>query len=53
MTDVQKLRLLLNILANQEIKLKGAREAFLFTQAYQYLVDVIKTMEKEIDVSNK
>lgn len=47
MSDLEKARFILNLLARQELKLGGAREAFSFTQAYTWLVELSKQLEKE------
>lgn len=47
MTNAEKVRFILNLLATQELKLSGAREAFAFTQAYSYLVELSKKLEQE------
>jgi hypothetical protein len=46
MSDKEKATFLANLLAKQEIKLTGAREAFRFTQAYQWLLDQAKKQDK-------
>lgn len=51
MTDSAKAKLILKILSTQEIKLQGAREAFAFTEAYQWLIKLAKEMEKEQNVN--
>lgn len=52
MSDVEKARFILNLLAKQELKLEGAREAFSFTQAYTWLVQLAKEMEQEKQDAN-
>lgn len=42
MSDQEKATFLANLLAKQEIKLDGAREAFRFTQAYNWLLEQAK-----------
>ena len=46
MEDKAKVKLLLKILSTQKVELNGAREAFAFTEAYQWLLDLAKEMEK-------
>lgn len=46
MDDKAKVKLLLKILSTQKVKLNGAREAFAFTEAYQWLLNLAKEMEK-------
>lgn len=47
MDDKAKVKLLLKILSTQKLELQGAKEAFAFTQAYQWLLDLAKEMENE------
>lgn len=47
MSDLEKAKTLLAILSTQEVKLKGAREAFSFTQSYTWLLELTKKMEQE------
>ena len=47
MKDLAKIKLLLKILSTQKIELQGAREAFAFTQAYQWLHELAKEIEKK------
>lgn len=47
MSDREKALFILNLLAKQELKLEGAREAFSFTQAYSWLVGLAKELEKK------
>lgn len=47
MSDLEKVKTLLALLSTTELRFKGAREAFLFTVSYQWLLELAKTMEKE------
>lgn len=47
MNDVAKVKLLLKILSTQKVELNGAREAFAFTESYQWLLKLAKEMEQE------
>lgn len=53
MSDLEKAKLLLRILSSQKIELNGAREAFLFTESYQWLIDLAKKLEKEANGDDK
>jgi hypothetical protein len=46
MSDAEKARFILNLLASQELKLQGAREAFSFTECYRWLVELSKKIEQ-------
>lgn len=47
MTDKEKATFILNLLAKQELKLQGAREAFSFIEAYKWLLQLQKEMDKD------
>lgn len=51
MTPQEKATFIANLLAKQELRFSGAREAFLFTQAYQWLLDQAK--KQEVKDANK
>ena len=52
MSDAEKARFILNLLAKQELKFQGAREAFSFTQAYTWLVELSKKLEQDKQNAN-
>lgn len=45
MSDLEKARFILNLLAKQKLEFEGAREAFSFTEAYKWLLTIAKKLE--------
>lgn len=52
MSELEKAKLLLLKLSTCKLELEGAKEAFKFTQAYQWLYDKAKELE-ETENGNK
>lgn len=53
MNDIEKAKFLLYILSQQELKLKGSKEAFSFVESYKWLLEVSKAMEQKVKNGNK
>lgn len=45
MSDIEKAKFLLYVLSQQDLKLKGSKEAFSFCESYKWLLDLSKAME--------
>lgn len=45
MSDLEKAKFLLYLLSQQELKLKGSKEAFSFVESYKWLLELAKKME--------
>ena len=54
MTDSQKAKFILNVLAKMKLEFDGAKEAFCFTDSYKWLVELSKELDKkDKNVSNQ
>lgn len=57
MTELDKAKVILKVLSTTKLEFNGAREAFVFTEAYQWLLNAAKELEetskKAKNVNNK
>ena len=49
MKDSEKAKFILKLLSGQKLEFNGAKEAFSFTQSYQWLLDLAKKMEESTE----
>ena len=53
MSDIEKAKFLLYVLSQQDLKLKGTKEAFSFCESYKWLLELSKAMQKKAQNGNK